>query len=99
MTAGRLDSTPRGGAAALGALAPPTWLGTLPFLAVVVAWWLLPELIRYPAYMLPPIGAVLDFAWESVRDGSLLTNVAASLARLAAEGLLIRVGPDFLGLL
>jgi NitT/TauT family transport system permease protein/taurine transport system permease protein len=65
-------------------LAPPTLLGTLPFLALLALWWLLPHALQYPAYMLPPIGAVLDFAWESVRDGSLLTNVLASLARLAA---------------
>ena len=65
-------------------LAPPTLLGTLPFVAVLGAWWLLPHAVQYPAYMLPPIPAVLDFAWESVRDGSLLANVLASLARLAA---------------
>jgi NitT/TauT family transport system permease protein/taurine transport system permease protein len=64
--------------------AAPSWLGTLPFLAVLVAWWLLPKLAQYPAYMLPPVSAVLDFAWESIRDGSLAKNVAASLARLAA---------------
>ena len=59
-------------------------LGTLPFLAILVAWWLLPRIVHYPAYMLPPISAVLDFAWESIRDGSLLKNVLASLARLFA---------------
>jgi len=65
-------------------LAPPRLVGTLPFLAVLAGWWLLPRVVDYPAYMLPPIGAVLEFAWESVRDGSLLRNVLASLARLAA---------------
>ena len=63
-------------------LAPPTMLGTLPFLAVLLAWWLLPRVVQYPQYMLPPISAVLDFAWESVLDGSLLRNVLASLVRL-----------------
>ena len=63
-------------------LAPPTLLGTLPFLAILVAWWLLPHVVQYPQYMLPPISAVLDFAWESVKDGSLLHNVLASLGRL-----------------
>jgi ABC-type nitrate/sulfonate/bicarbonate transport system permease component len=57
-------------------------LGTLPFLAAIAAWWLLPMLIEYPAYMLPSISTVLDFARESVLDGSLLQNVLASLARL-----------------
>ena len=65
-------------------LAPPRLVGTLPFLAVLAGWWLLPRVVDYPAYMLPPIGAVLEFAWESIRDGSLLRNVLASLARLAA---------------
>jgi NitT/TauT family transport system permease protein/taurine transport system permease protein len=63
-------------------LAPPTLLGTLPFLAILVAWWLLPHVVQYPQYMLPPISAVVDFAWESVKDGSLLHNVLASLGRL-----------------
>lgn len=62
----------------------PTWLGTLPFIAVLAAWWLLPRLVQYPAYMLPPIGDVVAFARESILDGSLLRNVLASLARLAA---------------
>jgi hypothetical protein len=34
--------------------------------------------------MLPPIDAVLDYARESLLDGSLVRNVLASLARLAA---------------
>lgn len=65
-------------------LAPPRLVGTLPFLAVLAGWWLLPRVVDYPAYMLPPIGAVVGFAWESILDGSLLRNVLASLARLAA---------------
>ena len=65
-------------------LAPPTLLGTLPFLAIVVGWWLLPHVVKYPAYMLPSIPSVLGFAWESIVDGTLLRNVLASLARLAA---------------
>ena len=72
------------GAALARPLAPPTWLGTLPFVALLVGWWVLPKLVSYPSYMLPPISAVVDFALESVRDGSLAKHVAASLARLAA---------------
>ncbi len=67
------------------------WLGTAPFLAIIAAWWLLPRLVQYPSYMLPPIGAVLDFAWESVRDGTLLRNVLWSLGRLLA-GFVIGMG-------
>ena len=43
-----------------------------------------PSLSVYIANLLPPISAVLGFAWESIVDGSLLTNVLSSLARLAA---------------
>jgi ABC-type nitrate/sulfonate/bicarbonate transport system permease component len=58
-------------------------LGTLPFLLILAAWWLLPYLVEYPAYMLPSIGTVLDYAREAIADGSLLRDVLASLARLA----------------
>ena len=68
-------------------IAPPkaaTWLGTLPFILIIAAWWLLPRLVQYPSYMLPPISAVVDFAWESIRDGTLVKNVLWSLGRLFA---------------
>ena len=58
-------------------------LGTLPFLLILAAWWLLPYVVDYPAYMLPSIGSVLDYAREAIADGSLLRDVLASLARLA----------------
>ncbi len=58
-------------------------LGTLPFVAILGTWWLLPLLVAYPPYLLPSIGTVLDFARESLLDGSLLRNVLGSLARLA----------------
>jgi ABC-type nitrate/sulfonate/bicarbonate transport system permease component len=58
-------------------------LGTLPFLLILAAWWLLPYVVEYPAYMLPSIGTVLDYAREAIADGSLLRDVFASLARLA----------------
>ena len=58
-------------------------LGTLPFLLILGAWALLPHVVDYPAYMLPSIGTVLDYARESIQDGSLPRDVLASLARLA----------------
>ena len=58
-------------------------LGTLPFLLILAVWWLLPYVVEYPAYMLPSIGTVLDYAREAIADGSLLRDVLASLARLA----------------
>jgi len=58
-------------------------LGTLPFLAIIAAWWLLPHVLRYPSYMLPSIGSVLAYARDSILDGSLPRNVLESLGRLA----------------
>jgi ABC-type nitrate/sulfonate/bicarbonate transport system permease component len=57
-------------------------LGTLPFVLILGAWALLPYVVAYPSYMLPSIGTVLDYARESVLDGSLSRDVLASLARL-----------------
>jgi ABC-type nitrate/sulfonate/bicarbonate transport system permease component len=57
-------------------------LGTLPFVLILGAWALLPYVVAYPSYMLPSIGTVLDYARESVLDGSLPRDVLASLARL-----------------
>ncbi|MBS0322117.1 MAG: ABC transporter permease [Proteobacteria bacterium] len=59
------------------------WLGLLPFAAILALWTALPHVTSYPAYKLPPVSAVLQTAKESVLDGSLLTNIGASLARLA----------------
>jgi ABC-type nitrate/sulfonate/bicarbonate transport system permease component len=57
-------------------------LGTLPFVLILGAWALLPYVVAYPSYMLPSIGTVLDYARESMLDGSLPRDVLASLARL-----------------
>lgn len=58
-------------------------LGSLPFVVVLATWWVLPKVVGYPGYMLPSIAMVIDYARESIVDGSLVKNVAASLARLA----------------
>lgn len=58
-------------------------LGALPFLLLIGAWWLLPHAVDYPPYMLPSIRTVLDYAQESIQDGSLPRDVLWSLARLA----------------
>jgi NitT/TauT family transport system permease protein/taurine transport system permease protein len=57
--------------------------GMLPFVTLLGGWLLLPYVVQYPAYMLPPVAAVLGFAWDVLRDGSLVRDVLASLARLA----------------
>ena len=63
--------------------AVPRWIGVLPLVAALAAWWALPHLIDYPIYMLPPLPQVWDTAREAAADGSLLANVGASLGRLA----------------
>ncbi|HXR55526.1 MAG TPA: ABC transporter permease [Casimicrobiaceae bacterium] len=66
-------------------------LGTLPFLLFLLGWALLPYVVDYPPYMLPSIGTVLDYARESILDGSLPRDILASLARLAI-GFVIGMG-------
>jgi NitT/TauT family transport system permease protein/taurine transport system permease protein len=73
---------PRTGGAQVPRGAEAAALGALPFVALLAGWLLLPFLVQYPAYMLPPVKAVLAYAWEVARDGSLARDVAASLARL-----------------
>lgn len=58
--------------------------GMMPFLALLAGWLALPYVVQYPTYKLPPVPMVLSYALEVIRDGSLLANVAASLARLFA---------------
>jgi ABC-type nitrate/sulfonate/bicarbonate transport system permease component len=58
-------------------------LGTVPFLVAIAGWAILPHVIQYPQSMLPSIDTVLEFARDSIADGSLLRNIAASLGRLA----------------
>ena len=62
-------------------------LGAMPFVAIIVAWWALPKLVQYPAYMLPSIGTMLDFARDSLLDGSLLIRAeqGAAFSRETAE--------------
>ena len=57
-------------------------LGLVPFVLLIGGWLALPYVVKYPAYMLPSVGTVLGYALETVRDGSLLANIGASLVRL-----------------
>lgn len=77
-------------------LADPV-LGSLPFLAALIAWLILPAAIDYPAYMLPPLGQVWARVVESIADGSLSAHVLGSLQRLTlgfviGNGLAIPLG-------
>ena len=57
-------------------------MGIVPFAVLIAGWLALPYLVAYPAYMLPPVATVLGYAAETIRDGSLLVNIGASLLRL-----------------
>ncbi|MBL8701334.1 MAG: ABC transporter permease [Alphaproteobacteria bacterium] len=77
-------------------LADPA-LGSLPLLAGLALWLILPQAVEYPSYMLPPLGQVAARIAESVADLSLPGHVLASLERLAfgfviGNGLAIPLG-------
>ena len=72
-------------------------LGAIPLALVLAAWFALPRLIDYPAYMLPPLSVVGARIREAISDGSLLTHTIASLQRLGlgfviGNGLAIPLG-------
>jgi ABC-type nitrate/sulfonate/bicarbonate transport system permease component len=58
-------------------------IGAVPFLVLLAAWLVVPHVLQYPPYMLPPVSAVLDFARTAILDGTLVRNLLASLGRLA----------------
>lgn len=66
-------------------------LGAIPPGLLLLAWFMLPRLIDYPAYMLPPLSVVGQNIMEGIGDGSLVTHTSASLSRLAV-GFLIGNG-------
>ena len=73
------------------------WIGVLPFALLGLVWLLLPVVVEYPAYMLPPLGQTAGRVREALTDGSLLTHVRGSLYRLAlgfliGNGLAIPLG-------
>ena len=58
-------------------------LGAVPFLVLLAGWLVVPHLVQYPPYMLPPVSAVLAFAQSAILDGTLVRNLLESLGRLA----------------
>jgi len=56
--------------------------GAAPFIAIVVVWTLLTRAKLIPEIFLPRPEDVARTGWEMIRDGSLLTNVGASLGRV-----------------
>ena len=59
------------------------FLGLIPFAFVALIWWIIPQTMEYPKYMLPPIQEVVERYFEMVQDGSLLKHTLASLRKLA----------------
>ena len=59
-------------------------VGVVPFALLIGGWLALPYLVKYPSYMLPSVPTVLDYALETLRDGTLVANIGASLVRLFA---------------
>ncbi len=57
-------------------------LGTVPFVALGLAWLLIPMLTKIPPYALPTPGEVIGRLYSGVVDGSLPKDVLASLRRL-----------------
>ncbi len=57
-------------------------VGILPFIGLVLAWYLLTTHGNVPAYQLPTIGKVVSDFVRKVDSGVLLINIAASVQRL-----------------
>lgn len=66
-------------------------LGLLPFVAVVIAWYVAPRLEAIPVYKLPPLEDILRRLTDAVADGSLFIHIRDSLHRLVV-GFLIGNG-------
>lgn len=58
------------------------WTGILPFALVLLVWWAAPQVFSYPAYLLPTPADVLKELTTSAGNGTLWTNILASLQRL-----------------
>lgn len=67
---------------------PMLLTGVLPFVVVLSLWALAPALADIPAYKLPSPLTVWDTFWSMTADGSLASEIWASLRRLAVGYLL-----------
>lgn len=62
---------------------PDMLIGLIPFGLALAAWTILPILVDYPSYMLPPLPDVWSHLREIAGDGSLVNHIVRSLGRLA----------------
>jgi len=58
-------------------------IGLIPFGLALAAWAILPMVIDYPSYMLPPLPDVWGHFQEIISDGTLAGHIVSSLGRLA----------------
>jgi NitT/TauT family transport system permease protein/taurine transport system permease protein len=69
------------------------WLGAVPFVLLVVGWWLAAHSGRFSAGAMPRPESVAAAARTLLADGTLQTDILASLGRLAlGAGVSILVG-------
>ena len=59
--------------------------GAAPFAVILIAWALVTRAGVLPAIFLPPLGDVAKTAWQMLLDGSLWTNILASVGRVLIE--------------
>ena len=57
-------------------------LPAVPFVALLLAWWIAWELLQPSKATLPPVADVVDAIWISAANGDLWTHTLASLWRL-----------------
>jgi ABC-type nitrate/sulfonate/bicarbonate transport system permease component len=72
-------------------------LSLTPFMLLATAWVLVPLLLEYPRYLLPPVGDIWARLVQTLREGTLITHTGDSLLRLAigflvGNGLAIPLG-------
>ncbi|MFT4154375.1 ABC transporter permease [Parafilimonas sp.] len=73
---------------------PGRWRFILPlvvFFCMLLTWYLLVHFNIFPSYAMPTPGAVVKSFWEDAKSGSLLTDIVASLWRVAVGFILSAV--------
>src|SRR5437870_12416391 len=56
--------------------------GAAPFALILIAWALVTRANVLPAMFLPPPADVARTGWDMLKDGSLWTNIGASVGRV-----------------
>jgi ABC-type nitrate/sulfonate/bicarbonate transport system permease component len=62
---------------------PSLAIAAIPFLAVAAGWLVVPHVLEYPRYLLPPVVDIWTRFLQMLRDGSLARHTGGSLLRLA----------------